>query len=199
MEIRRWHLTWVVELWVIYRIKTWTFDAVIFFSSWRVKTRFERILISIYCTVFNIIRNKVGNCRQFDDKTLFGNESNSHPKIAFSLNFSHWNHNLWPVHVQFSVLVKLNGLRKKLKYDHQKSRNWCVALVWHDQFAVVTAQPRHGTWSFITSLPVKRIFLVQRRNRHTAPSNSFTSNIYSQHFSPESNSSIKGRKLYGSA
>ena len=31
-----------------------------------------------------IIRDKVGNVGQFDDRTLFGNESNLHSKIAFT-------------------------------------------------------------------------------------------------------------------
>ena len=34
------------------------------------------------CTV--IIRDKVGNCGQFNDKTLFGNESKLPTKIAFT-------------------------------------------------------------------------------------------------------------------
>ena len=33
-----------------------------------------------------VIRDKVGNYSQFDDKTLFGNESNLHTKIAFTNN-----------------------------------------------------------------------------------------------------------------
>ena len=44
-----------------------------FFSSWRVKTRSERILIYLSCGVI-CIRDKVGNLGQFDDKTLFKNE-----------------------------------------------------------------------------------------------------------------------------
>ena len=51
-----------------------------FFSSWRV-----------------IITDKVGYFGQFDDKTLFGNESNLHTKIAFTHDNSHCTHNLWPV------------------------------------------------------------------------------------------------------
>ena len=66
-----------------------------FFSSWRVWTRFERVLI--YLPYGVIIRDKVGNFGQFDDKTLLRNESNLHTKIAFTHNISRWTHDLWPI------------------------------------------------------------------------------------------------------
>ena len=36
-----------------------------------------------------IIRDKVGNFGKFEDKTLLGNESNLHTKIAFTRNNFH--------------------------------------------------------------------------------------------------------------
>ena len=42
------------------------------------------------------IIDKVGNFGHFDDKTLFGNESNLHTKIAFTHNVLHWTHNVRP-------------------------------------------------------------------------------------------------------
>ena len=42
----------------------------------------------IYLPYGVIIRDKVGNFGQFDDKTLFGNESNLHTKISFTHNIS---------------------------------------------------------------------------------------------------------------
>ena len=63
-----------------------TFNVVIFSHPEEFKTRFERVLI--YLPYGVIIRDKVGNFGQFDDKTLFGNESNLHTKIAFTHNIS---------------------------------------------------------------------------------------------------------------
>ena len=48
--------------------------------------RFERFLI--YLPYGVIIRDKVGNFGQFDDKTLFENESNLYKEIAFTHNIS---------------------------------------------------------------------------------------------------------------
>ena len=56
-----------LNVWVIHHINT-----------------LERVLIYLPYSV--IIRDKVGNFGQFDDKTLFGNESNLHTKIAFTHN-----------------------------------------------------------------------------------------------------------------
>ena len=50
-------------------------------------TRFERVLMYLPYSV--IIRDKVGNFGQFDDKTLFGNKSNLHTTRAFTHNISH--------------------------------------------------------------------------------------------------------------
>ena len=46
---------------------------------------FERILI--YLPYGVIIRDKVGNYGQFDDKTIFGNESNLHKNSIYSQCF----------------------------------------------------------------------------------------------------------------
>ena len=85
-----------------------------FFSSWRVWTRLSEFWY-LCPTVSVIIRDKVGNFGQFDDRTLFENESNLHTKVAFTHNISRWTHNLWPVvsipavqwstHSVFSVLA----------------------------------------------------------------------------------------------
>ena len=48
--------------------------------------RFERLLVNLPYGV--IIRDKVGNFGQFDDKTLFENGSNLYKKIAFTHNIS---------------------------------------------------------------------------------------------------------------
>ena len=71
---------------------------------------------------------KVGNFGQFDDKTLFGNKSNLHTKIAFTHNISRWTHNFkpvgfpsalqWSTHSVFSL-----QLCKKFKCDGQNSGN----------------------------------------------------------------------------
>ena len=39
-----------------------------------------------------VIRDKVGNSSQFNNKTLFGNESNLHTKIGFTHNISRRTH-----------------------------------------------------------------------------------------------------------
>ena len=51
--------------------------------------RLERILKNLSYGV--IIRDKVGNFGQFDDKTLFGNESNLHTKRAKKLKYDGQN------------------------------------------------------------------------------------------------------------
>ena len=45
-------------------------------------------IFALRCYNKTLIRDKVGNFGQFDDKTLFGNESNLHAKIAFTHNIS---------------------------------------------------------------------------------------------------------------
>ena len=42
----------------------------------------------MYLLYGGIIRDKVGNFGQFEDKTLFGNESNLHTKITFTYTIS---------------------------------------------------------------------------------------------------------------
>ena len=71
---------------VIYLINTFPEHSV--FSPGRVKKKFERILI--YLLYGGIIRDKVENFGQFEDKTLFGNESNLHTKIEFTYTISHY-------------------------------------------------------------------------------------------------------------
>ena len=48
--------------------------------------RFERVFI--YLPYGVIIKDKVGNFGQFDNKTLFENELNLYTKIAFTHNIS---------------------------------------------------------------------------------------------------------------
>ena len=72
-------------------------------------------------------RDKVGNFGQFDDKTLFGKESNLHTKRAFTNNILRWTHNArtvvslfaieWSTH---SVFIALAG--KKVEIWRPKKR-----------------------------------------------------------------------------
>ena len=113
MEIKKWHcsrsMNGLFAKWILLNIQPYHF-----FSSWRVWTRLSEFWY-ICPTVSVIIRDKVGNFGQFDDRTLFENESNLHTKVAFTHNISRWTHNLWPVvsipavqwstHSVFSVLA----------------------------------------------------------------------------------------------
>ena len=55
MEIRRQHLK-SFNAWVIYQINTLEHSMLSFFSSWRVKTRFERIFIYLPYSVITTDR-----------------------------------------------------------------------------------------------------------------------------------------------
>ena len=72
---------------------SWTFSIVIFFileSLNEIWFNLSEIWMNYFLHVSYsvVIRDKVGNSGQFDDKTLFGNESNLHTKIAFTHNIS---------------------------------------------------------------------------------------------------------------
>ena len=146
-----------------------------FFSSWRDKTRFERILV--YLSYGVIIRDKLGNFGQFNDKTLLENESNLHTKISFAHNISRWTHNVRPLvslpAVQWSthsIFTWLTG--KKLKYDGQIMFDAAklITLVW-SQLGRDWKRgqlPPHGWeaknfWSYklcLTRLTVRRRFVA---------------------------------------
>ena len=69
------------HIWAVYQINySQTFNVVIFSHLEELKRD-----LSDYGV---IIRDKVGNFGQLDGKTLFGNKSNLHTKIAFTLNIS---------------------------------------------------------------------------------------------------------------
>ena len=55
---------------------------------------FERSVF--LCMSYSVVMRD-SDSGQFDDKTLFGNKSNLHTKIAFTHNISRWTHNLRPV------------------------------------------------------------------------------------------------------
>lgn len=82
MKIRRWHFT-SFNVWVIYPINTFPLILGMLMS-------FGQILIIYPYSV--IIRDKVGNLRQADNKAVFGNESNLHIR-AFTHNI--FLHNSW--------------------------------------------------------------------------------------------------------
>ena len=80
---------------VIYRIKTlqWTFSIVIFLileSLNEIWFDLSELWTNYFlCLSYGVvIGDKVGNSGQFNDKTLFGNESNLYTKIAFTHNIS---------------------------------------------------------------------------------------------------------------
>ena len=80
---------------------------------------------------FDFFAPTVLNFGQFDDETLFGNESNLHTKIAFIHNILHPTHNVrpavslsvieWSTHSVFTALAW-----KKLTYEGQNRGYWYV-------------------------------------------------------------------------
>lgn len=93
---------------------------------------------------YSVIRDRVGNLAQFDDETLFGNESNFYTKIAFIHNISPGTHYVfisavqWNTHSVFTELLSSKTSRNmKAKRAETDARSCYVS-----QFAVVNAQPR---------------------------------------------------------
>ena len=78
-----------------------------------------------------IIRDMAGNFGKFDAKTVFGNKSNLHTKIAFTQNISHWTHNIWTdsfSHCNPGASITLSFHRVE-KHDGQNGGNWCMTML----------------------------------------------------------------------
>ena len=114
------------HVWAVYQINTLKHSMLSFFSSWRVKTRFERFLI--YLPYGVIIRDKVGNFGQFDGKTLFRNESNYYNtvgQIYQKLLKSRFNSNIKLMYYATCIIA----IRCKFKHSTRATLNVTSARV----------------------------------------------------------------------
>lgn len=140
---------------------SWTFNEVIFSHPGESKReQVERILIHLSYGV--IIRDKLGNLGQFDDKTLVENESNLHTKLSFAHNISCWTHNVRPLVSLPAVQWSTHAFDFHL-VNWEKVEIWRPNYVWRrqvDQFGVITARPRLETWSITTSRVGGKKFLI---------------------------------------
>jgi len=83
-----------INVWVIHRIKTLKHCLVSFLL---ILGCLSDIWANLgYLPYGVIIRDKVGDFGEFNCKTLFGNESNFHTKIAFTHIVTRWTHNVRP-------------------------------------------------------------------------------------------------------
>jgi len=90
------------------------------------------------------IIDKVGNFSQFDDKTLTGNESNLHTKIAFTHNILHWTHNVRPAVSLSAIKWSTNSVFTVLA--------WKKVEIWRPKQRILMRDPaKLISWSIITS------------------------------------------------
>ena len=125
----------------------------------------------IYLPYGVIIRHEAWNLGQFDDKTL----KIAHANSLYSLYISRWTHNLWPVDPP-SLCSVMKYTFSFQRATWAKSWNMTAKITENDarssqvdQFAAVTARPRLGTWSVVTSrVEGTNVFILQSLSHTSA-------------------------------